>query len=90
MDQKGVLRGYTKLSYRLIRGYNSFAWGAKVNLHIILDYNNLLMDVVHESVNSHRPLGLKRSDLKKLTFVMVYFLSKNGGVGGGGGLQQIC
>ncbi len=36
-DQKDVPTGYTKLSYMIIKGSNSFAWGTKADLHVTLN-----------------------------------------------------
>jgi hypothetical protein len=75
-DQKDVAKGYTKLSYMVIKGKNSFAWGDKVDLHVTLNEDILLRGVVPEPVNSRGHLGLKKTDLKKTLsqLVLVYFL----------------
>jgi hypothetical protein len=70
-DQKDVPRGYTKLSYMVIKGSNSFAWGSKADLHMTLNEDILISDVVPEPVNSRGHLGLKKTDHKKALSRMV-------------------
>ena len=75
-DQSGVPRGYTRLSYMVIKGKNSFGWGAKADVVTTLDEDILLTHVVPEPVNSRGHLGLKKSDLQTVLarMVMVFFL----------------
>jgi hypothetical protein len=75
-DQKGVAKGYTRLSYMLIKGNNSFSWGDKPDIHVALNEDILLESVVPEPVNSRGHLGLKKKDLKTVVsrMVVAYFL----------------
>jgi hypothetical protein len=63
-SQADVAKGYTRLSYMVIKGANSFAWGSKpdvmdtLNEDIVLDHAEIV------PVNSRGHLGLKQADLK--------------------------
>jgi hypothetical protein len=70
-NQSGVAKGYTRLSYLVIKGSNSFTWGPRADLHVTLDEDILLRNVVLEPVNSRGHLGLKKSDLKIVLARMV-------------------
>jgi hypothetical protein len=74
-DQTGVPENYTKLSYTVIKGKNSFAWGNKADLHITLNEDILLINVVPEPVNNRGHLGLNSNDLKKALAKMVMAFS---------------
>lgn len=75
-DQKGVGRGYTRLSYMLIRGRNSFAWGDRKDIHVALDEDIILEPVLPEPVNSRGNLGLKKNDLQRVeSWMVVVYLS---------------
>jgi hypothetical protein len=75
-DQSGVESGYTKLKYMTIKGMNNFSWGPKEDIHITLDEDIILNEVVPEPVNSRGGLGLAKKDFAKVVslMVMVYFL----------------
>jgi hypothetical protein len=75
-DQKGVGKNYTRLSYMLIKGNNNFAWGDRPDLHVALNQDIILDNVVPEPVNSRGHLGLKKKDLKIVLsrMVVVYYL----------------
>jgi hypothetical protein len=74
-DQNNVARGYTRLSYMVIKGKNSFSWGDKPDLHVALNEDILLEAVSPEPVNSRGHLGLKKKDLQLVfsLMVVVYF-----------------
>jgi hypothetical protein len=74
-DQKGVPSSYTRLSYMVIKGVNRFAWGPP-DLHLTLNDDILLSDVVPEPMSSRGHLGLNKKDLKLVMalMVVVYFL----------------
>jgi hypothetical protein len=59
-DQKNVGRRYTRLSYMLIKGNKSFARGRKPGLHVNLNEDIVLDNVVPEPANSRGHLGLKK------------------------------
>jgi hypothetical protein len=75
-DQEGVAKGYTRLSYMLIKGKNSFSWGDKPDIHVALNEDILLEHVMPEPVNNRGHLGLKKTDLQIILsrMVVVYFL----------------
>ena len=74
IDQRKVGPGYTRLMYMSIKGNNCFAWGPP-DLHITLDEDIILNDIVPEPVTSRGHIGLKKSDLKQVVtlMVVVYF-----------------
>jgi hypothetical protein len=76
LDQQGVSKGYTRLSYTTIKGNNNFAWGEKADLHITLNEDILVTNVSPKPVNSRGNLGLDRIDLTCVLarMVMVFFL----------------
>ena len=55
----------------LIKGNNSFAWGSKPDLHVTLNEDIVLDNVVPEPVNSRGHLGLKKKDLQTVLQRMV-------------------
>jgi hypothetical protein len=61
-DQKNVGRGYTRLSYMVIKGTNTFTWGDKEDLHVTCNEDILLRAVEPEPVNSRGHLGLNKKD----------------------------
>jgi len=69
-DQSGVSRGYTRLSYMVIRGKNTFAWGPKDYL-ITRDEDILLTHVVPQPLNSRGHVGLTKDDLRSVLDRMV-------------------
>ena len=74
-DQRGVKRGYTKLSYMTLRGVNDFIWGPK-DVHVTLNEDILLMPVSPEPINNRGHLKLKKQDLEKvLSLMVVVYLS---------------
>lgn len=77
-DQTGVPKGYSKLNYMVIKGNNSFAWGAKADLLVTPAEDIILTHVVPEPVNSRGHLGLKKADHAKVLawMVVVYFLTR--------------
>jgi hypothetical protein len=75
IDQTGVPENYTRLSYTVIKGINSFASGDKPDLHITLNKDILLIYIVPEPVNNRGHLGLNATDLKKPLAKMVMVFS---------------
>ena len=69
-DQRQVASGYTRLMYMSIKSNNCFAWGPP-DLHITLDEDILLDDIVPEPVTRRGHIGLKKSDLKRVVTLMV-------------------
>ncbi len=71
-DQTSVPNRYTRLSYMVIKGSNSFAWGSKHDLMITLN-EDIILD--EEPVNRRGHFGLKKNDLAKVnsSMVVVYF-----------------
>jgi hypothetical protein len=74
-DQSNVPNSYTRLSYMLIKGKNSFSWGPKKDIVVTLDEDIILEDVELEPVNSRGHFGLKKKDMQKIIswMVVVYF-----------------
>ena len=70
IDQRKVAPGYTRLMYMSIKGNNCFAWGPP-DLHITLDEDIILNDIVSEPVTSRGHIGLKKSDPKHVVTLMV-------------------
>jgi hypothetical protein len=70
-DQTNVARGYTRLSYMVIKGKNSFSWGERPDIHVALNEDILLEAVSPEPVNSRGHLGLKKKDLQLVMSRMV-------------------
>jgi hypothetical protein len=70
-DQAQVAKGYTRLKYMVKKGTNSFAWGAKDDIHVALDVDIILEPVIPEPVNSRGNLGLKKKDFDKVLSLMV-------------------
>jgi len=79
-DQSGVSRGYTRLSYMVIRGKNTFAWGPKDYL-ITRDEDILLTHVVPQPLNSRGHVGLTKDDLRsvldRMVMVFIFILRLN-------------
>jgi hypothetical protein len=70
-DQNNVQSGYTRLEYMAIKGKNAFTQPHKPDVMITLNEDILLEDVCPEPVNSRGCLGLNKSDLSKVTTLMV-------------------
>ena len=70
IDQRKVAPGYTRLMYMSIKGNNCFPWGPP-DLHITLDEDLILNDIVPELVTSCGHIGLKKSDQKHVVTLMV-------------------
>jgi hypothetical protein len=75
-SQAGVAKGYTRLSYMVIKGANSFAWGSKPDVMDTLNDDIVLDQAEIVPVNSRGHLGLKQADLKRVCswMVVVYIL----------------
>jgi hypothetical protein len=72
-DQNGVPKGYTRLSYMLIKGKNSFTQPLKPDLHVTLEEDIVLKHVSPEPVNNCGCLGLSKTDYLKVLYLMVVF-----------------
>jgi hypothetical protein len=59
-DQANVKKGYTKLSYLLLRGTNCFVWGEKPDIMETLNIDIVMEKVVLELQNNRGHLGLNK------------------------------
>jgi hypothetical protein len=73
-DQSNVKKGYMRLAYMVIKGKNSFSPPCKPDLHITLEEDIILKDVLPEPVNSRGCLGLTKKDFDKVLSLMVVFI----------------
>lgn len=73
-DQDNVKRGYTRLAYMAIKGKNAFAQPSRADLHVTLDEDILLKNIIPEPVNSRGCLGLNKKDLSNVLTLMVVVL----------------
>ena len=64
-------KGYTKLSYLLLRGTNCFVWGEKPDIMETLNIDIVMEKVVPELQNNRGHLGLNKKDLKSLQSLLV-------------------
>jgi hypothetical protein len=55
----------------LLRGIKSFAWGTKEDIHLTLDVDIIMTDILLEPVNRCCNLGLKTKDGDKVLSLMV-------------------
>jgi len=70
-DQANVKKGYTKLSYLVLRGENCFVWGEKPDIMETLNIDIVVEKVVPELQNNRGHLGLNKKDLKSLKSLLV-------------------
>jgi hypothetical protein len=52
--------GFTNLSYMTIKGSNSFTWGSKPDIKLILNEDIILEDIKMITISNRGHLGLKK------------------------------
>jgi hypothetical protein len=59
-DQVGIGSGFTNLSYMTIKGSNSFTWGSKPDIKLILNEDIILEDIKMITISNRGHLGRKK------------------------------